>query len=144
MKRILLFIGLMSCLTIPSSLSAQVVDSTVCDILANPQSYDGKIVRIKGLVIAGFEEFAVEGSGCNQMVNAIWLDYPEGTKGKAGPAAFLRLQLAAKLPGPLYGDLISRTIADTAVDQFCPPRCEEIAEIDTIAKTKQIECVQLH
>lgn len=92
MKRILLFIGLLSCLTIAPSLSAQVVDSTVCDILANPQSYDGKIVRVKGVVIAGFEEFAIEGLGCNQVVNAIWLDYPEGTKGKAGPAAFLRLQ----------------------------------------------------
>lgn len=98
MKRILLLIGLMICLTIPSSLSAQVVDSTVCDILANPQSYDGKIVRVKGVVIAGFEEFAIEGPGCNQVVNAIWLDYPEGTKGKAGPVAFLRLQLGKNYP----------------------------------------------
>lgn len=98
MKRILLFIGLMSCLTTPSSLPAQVVDSTVCDILANPQSYDGKIVRVKGVVIAGFEEFAIEGPGCNQEANAIWLDYPEGTKGKAGPAAFLRLQLGKNYP----------------------------------------------
>ena len=74
------------------------MDSTVCDILANPQSYNGKIVRIKGIVIAGFEEFAVKGSGCNQAVNALWLAYPEGTKGKAGPAAFLGLQLAKNHP----------------------------------------------
>lgn len=93
MKRTHFFIMLLSCLMIPSSLSAQIMDSTVCDILANPQSFDGKIVRIKGVVIAGFEEFAIKGSGCNQMINAIWLAYPEGTKGKAGPAAFLRLQL---------------------------------------------------
>jgi hypothetical protein len=98
MKRILLFVGLMSCLMIPASLSAQIVDSTVCDILANPPSFDGKVVRIKGVVIAGFEEFAIKGSGCNQMVNAIWLAYPEGTKGKAGPAAFLRLQLGKNHP----------------------------------------------
>jgi len=78
---------------IPYPLPAQIMDSTVCDILANPQSFDGKIVRIKGVVIAGFEEFAIKGSGCNQVINAIWLAYPEGTKGKAGPAAFLRLQL---------------------------------------------------
>src|ERR1700690_3993637 len=93
MKRSLLFIALMSCLMVPSSLSAQIVDSTVCDILANPQSFDGKIVRVKGVVIAGFEEFAIKGSGCNQVINAIWLAYPEGTKGKAGPVAFLQLQL---------------------------------------------------
>ena len=98
MKWVLLLVGLMSCLTIPPSRSAQAVDSTVCDILANPQSYDGKIVRIKGIVVAGFEEFAIEGPGCTQAINAIWVDYPEGTKGKAGPAAFLRLQLAKNNP----------------------------------------------
>jgi hypothetical protein len=93
MNRSLLFLGILSSLIIPSSASAQVVESTVCDILANPRSFDGKIVRIKGVVTSGFEEFAIEGSGCNQIVNAIWLTYPEGTKGKAGPSAFLRLQL---------------------------------------------------
>ena len=98
MKRIVLFFVLMSCLSIPSFLSAQIMDSSVCDILANPQSFDGKIVRIKGVVIAGFEEFALKGSGCNQVINAIWLAYPEGTKGKAGPAAFLRLQLGKNHP----------------------------------------------
>src|SRR5271155_4528949 len=98
MKCILLFVGLTSCLMISPSLSAQIIDSTVCDILANPQSFDGKIVRIKGVVIAGFEEFAIKGSGCNQMVNAIWLAYPEGTKGKAAPVAFLRLQLGKNHP----------------------------------------------
>jgi hypothetical protein len=98
MKRIFILAGLMSCLTIPSSASAQIVDTTVCDILANPQSFDGKIVRIKGVVIAGFEEFAIKGADCNQLVNAIWLAYPEGTKGKAGPAALLRLQLAKNHP----------------------------------------------
>ncbi len=98
MKHTLFLLLLMSCLMLPSSLSAQAVDSTVCDILANPQSFDGKIVRIKGVVIAGFEEFAIKGPDCNQMVNAIWLAYPKGTKGKAGPAALLRLQLAKNNP----------------------------------------------
>ena len=43
---------------------------------------------------AGFDEFVVKDAGCNQSVNAIWIAYPEGTKGKAGPAAFMQLQLA--------------------------------------------------
>jgi hypothetical protein len=98
MKRTFLFLVLMGFLMIPSSVLAQIVDSTVCDILTNPTSYDGKIVRIKGTVIAGFEEFAIAGPGCNQAVNAIWLSYPEGTKGKAGPAAFLQLQLGKNNP----------------------------------------------
>lgn len=97
MKRILLRIAVLSCLLVPPSL-AQTVDTTVCDILSNPESFDGKIVRIKGVAIAGFEEFAIQGKGCNQAVNAIWLEYPEGTKGKAGPAAFLRLQLGKNNP----------------------------------------------
>jgi hypothetical protein len=42
-------------------------------------------VRIKGVVIAGFEEFAIKGSDCKQIVNAIWLAYPEGDKRKGGP-----------------------------------------------------------
>lgn len=99
MKSILPFFLAMSCaMTLPSSLAAQVTDSTVCDILANPQSFDGKIVRIKGLVVAGFEEFAINGAGCGHAVNAIWLAYPEGTKAKAGPVTFLRLQLAKNHP----------------------------------------------
>jgi hypothetical protein len=98
MERAPLFALLMACLIFPCSLSGQVVDSTVCTILAHPQSFDGKIVRIKGTVVAGFEEFAVKGQGCNQAVNAIWLAYPKGTSAKAGPAALLRLQLAKNSP----------------------------------------------
>jgi hypothetical protein len=94
MKRAFLFLAVTTCLTISPSGRAQTIDAAVYDILANPQSFDGKIVRIKGVVIAGFEEFAIKGSDCNQPVNAIWLAYPSGTKGKAGPLAFLQLQLA--------------------------------------------------
>jgi len=73
-----------------------VVDVAACDILANPQSFDGKTVRIKGTVVAGFEEFAIKASGCNQ--GAIWLAYPEGTKAKAGPVAVVQLQLGRNSP----------------------------------------------
>jgi hypothetical protein len=126
MTRFLLFILLMGCLTIPSSLSAQVTDSTVCDILANPQSFDGKIVRIKGVVIAGFEEFAIKGSGCNQAINAIWLAYPEGTKGKAGPAAFLRLQL---------GKNSSATVANVSRAPMMLVRNKDFKEFDNFLST---------
>ena len=88
MKRILVWIVALGWLLIPLSLRAQMVDATVCDILSNPQSFDGKIVQVKGVAVAGFEEFAIQGTGCTQVVNAIWLAYPEGTRGKAGPAAY--------------------------------------------------------
>jgi hypothetical protein len=95
-KRISLFgcFVLLGLFGVPASLSAQSIDATVCDILANPQSFDGKIVRVKGTVAAGFEEFSIKGSDCHLKVNAIWLSYPKGTGGKAGPAASVRLQLA--------------------------------------------------
>jgi hypothetical protein len=38
---------------------------------------------------------------CNQHINAIWLAYPEGTKGKAGPAAFVQLQLGRNNPAAI-------------------------------------------
>src|SRR5579872_3469295 len=104
MKRILTFFFLVGCLAVPGRLSAQIVDSTVCEILAAPQSFDGKFVRVRGTVIAGFEEFAVRGSNCNQAVNAIRLAYPQDTKGKAGPAALVRLRLAKNNPAAVAGN----------------------------------------
>src|ERR1700688_1371869 len=98
MKRIWIGIFLVFCSMFAKALPAQVVDASVCEILANPVSFDGKMVRIMGTVAAGFDEFIIQGPGCNQLVNAIWLSYPEGTKGKAGPAAFVQLQLGRNNP----------------------------------------------
>jgi hypothetical protein len=83
------------------SVAAQIVDASVCEILANPQSFDGKIVRVKGVASAGFDDFAVKEATCSQSINGIWLAYPEGTKGKAGPAALLELQLARNNDAPV-------------------------------------------
>jgi len=82
-------------------LHAQAVDTTVCDILKDPQSFNGKIVRIKGTVSVGFDQFVVKGPECGQHVNAIWLDYPEYTEAKAGPAALLQLQPAHNFSGTI-------------------------------------------
>src|SRR5258708_39853269 len=78
---------------------AQAVDAKVCDILAHPKDFDGKMVRLTGIVAAGFDEFVVRDTGCKQSVNAIWIDYPTGTKAKAGPIAAITLQLAKNSPG---------------------------------------------
>jgi hypothetical protein len=96
MKRLLAFalVCAFSC-----CLHAQVVDATVCDILKNPPSFDGKIVRIKGTVTAGLDQFVIKGADCGELLNGIWLSYPEGTKAKAGPAAFLQLQPARNFAG---------------------------------------------
>lgn len=82
-------------------LHAQTVDTTVCEVLKNPQAFNGKTVRIKGTVVADFAQFVIKGEGCGQKVNGIWLSYPEGTKGKAGPAAVLEYQAARNFTGTL-------------------------------------------
>ena len=89
---------LLLCFAMIAPLAGQIADVSICDILATPQSFDGKIVRVRGTVTAGFDEFAMKDAGCNQSVSAVWLAYPEGTKGKAGPAAFVQLQLGRNNP----------------------------------------------
>jgi hypothetical protein len=90
----LAFAGIFSC-----GLHAQIVDTTVCGILDNPQSFNGKIVRVKGTVSAGFDTFMIKGDGCDHKVSGIWLSYPEGTKAKSGPAAMVQIQAASNFTG---------------------------------------------
>jgi hypothetical protein len=97
MKRIValaLFVCASAC-----GLLAQAVDTTVCDVLKNPESFNGKIVRLKGTVVSGLDQFIIRGDGCGQQVNAIWLAYPPGSKGKAGPLVVLQLQAAHNFAG---------------------------------------------
>lgn len=96
MKRLL---ASLSVFAFTCCLHAQAVDTTVCEILKNPVSFDGKIVRIKGTVEAGFDQFVVKGADCGQKVNNIWLAYPEGTKTKSGAALVLELQPAKNFSG---------------------------------------------
>src|SRR5208283_5651345 len=103
MKRLVVLSGLL--LAFGCGLHAQAaapVDVNVCDVVKNPASFDGKMVRIKGTVVAGFDEFAIKDAtdpNCGFQVNAIWLSYPQGTKGKAGPAAMVQVQPARNFSG---------------------------------------------
>ena len=58
MKHCFVLAGLFS--GIGLGLHAQVMDVTVCDVVKKPASYDGKMVRIKGTVIVGFDEFSIK------------------------------------------------------------------------------------
>lgn len=97
MNRILL--GIMCIFMGVAAARAQTVDTKVCDILAHPADFNGKIVRLTGTVVAGFDEFMIRDTSCKQSVNAIWLAYPTGTKAKAGPVAVITLRLARNSPG---------------------------------------------
>lgn len=96
MKRILT----LSCtVALTCCLHAQTVDTTVCEILKDPVAFNGKIVKLKGTVEAGFNQFVVKGADCGQKLDAIWLAYPEGAKAKAGAALVLELQPAKNFTG---------------------------------------------
>jgi hypothetical protein len=97
MKRALTFVFVLgfSC-----CLYAQALDTTVCEILDHPQSFNGKIVRIKATAAASFAQFVIKGADCGINTNRnIWLAYPEGTKAKAGPAVQVHLQPAHNYAG---------------------------------------------
>jgi hypothetical protein len=124
MKRLLAlaFAGVLSC-----GLHAQTVDTTVCDVLKNPQSFNGKMVRIKGTVAAGFDTFVIKGEGCGHKVNDIWLAYPEGTKAKSGPAAVVQIQAASNFTGTVP------TVSQTPVS--IDKKDKEFKQFDSLLST---------
>jgi hypothetical protein len=97
-------------------LHAQVVDTTVCEVLKNPTSFNGKTVRIKGTVASDFDQFAVQSGACGLKVNAIWLSYPEGAKAKSGPAALLQLQPASNFAGTVAAEQRAPVTLDKSKD----------------------------
>ena len=80
-------------------LHAQAVDTTVCNVLKNPSSLNGKTVRIKGTVKVSYDQFVIADGDCGLPVNGIWLDYPAGSKAKSGPLAVITLQPAHNFAG---------------------------------------------
>jgi len=105
MKRFVVLIGLL--LAFGCGLHAQAaapVDVKVCDVVKSPASFDGKMVRIKGTVVAGFDEFVIKDAtdpNCGFPVNGIWLSYPQGSKAKSGPVAIVTAQPAHNFAGTL-------------------------------------------
>jgi len=96
MKRLL---AAMFLCAVALSLHAQAVEATVCDILKDPQGFNGKTVKIKATVRAGLDEFAVVDTSCGLPENAIWLSYPEGTNARSGPIAMVELQPGRNFAG---------------------------------------------
>ncbi len=103
MKSFLALCGLF--LAVGSSLHAQAaapMDVKVCDVVKSPAQFNGKIVRITGTVVAGFDQFVIKDapdSNCGFQVNAIWLSYPQGSKAKSGPVAMVTVLPAHNFAG---------------------------------------------
>ena len=59
----------------------------LCDLLRNPNTYDGQRLRVRGDVNRDFEDFSVHGTECgSQVAHPIWLQYGDD-KTNAGAEA---------------------------------------------------------
>jgi len=116
MKR-LFFLALLAVASV-STIHAQAVDANVCDIVKKPHDFNGKTVRLKGIVFAGFDSFIIKdpSGDCGFPVDAIWLDYPAGTKAKAGPAAVLHIQPAHNYAGSYQAPTRAAVVLDKSKD----------------------------
>lgn len=97
MKRLFVLAFLLSALACGAS--AQAVDTTVCAVLKDPASFNGKTVRIKGTVVASFDQFIITDGDCGKDADGIWLAYPQGTKAKSGPVMMVEVAPAHNFAG---------------------------------------------
>jgi len=61
MTRMFFLAALAGYLALSPVITAQIVDATVCEIVSNPQSFDGKLVRVKGVVTGRFRGICDQG-----------------------------------------------------------------------------------
>jgi hypothetical protein len=133
MKRIII-LALFACASV-CGLKAQVVDTTVCAIMQNPTSFDGKIVRVKGIAVGGLDNFIIKDSKpCGLPVDAIWLAYPMGTKAHAGPAAMVEVSPAHNYDGPYKA--VTRTPVTLQRDK-------DFEKFDSTMSTEHIPSAQM-
>jgi hypothetical protein len=68
--------------------SEDAVDVTVCKLLANPDAYDHKLVRVSGRASFAFEDFKLTSTKCpvRRGGGGIWLDYGGTLKSRAIPS----------------------------------------------------------
>ncbi len=80
------------------------VEATPCDVLSRPMEFNGKTVRVSGTVQTGLDDFVLRAPGCSgtplSSPQAIWIDYPRGTHGKAGPAMRIALAVSGAAATP--------------------------------------------
>jgi hypothetical protein len=53
----------------------------VCQLMANPDAFDGKMITVRVAIAIGFEDFEMVASQCRRRAaNGIWLEYARGPK----------------------------------------------------------------
>ena len=85
---------------------------TVCQLLADPPSYDHKLVKVTGRVWFAFEEFTLNADNCQGRTGAIWLDYGGTVKSGAIPEGWTR-----RREKPLVIEGITTTLVEDSAFQ---------------------------
>ncbi len=53
----------------------------VCQLMANPDSFDNKLITVRVRIVIGIEDFEMAASDCQTLAaNGIWLEYARGLK----------------------------------------------------------------
>jgi hypothetical protein len=59
--------------------SNHAIKAMLCDVVKDPERFNGKMVSVRGLVQIGFEDFELSASACKgPKIDGVWLEYGKG------------------------------------------------------------------
>lgn len=61
---------------VPKAVQPKPIETSVCEILENPSSFNNKLVKVRGHVSVSFEYSTLEGEGCS---DALWFALADGS-----------------------------------------------------------------
>jgi hypothetical protein len=68
-------------LALAQTKSDQPIQTTVCELVKSPASFNGKIITLRGPVQIAFEDFGLSASDCTEKkIDYLWLEYGRGPK----------------------------------------------------------------
>ena len=96
---------------------AQAIRTTVCKVVPNPISYNGKIVSIRGTVTLDLESFEIEDPNCKGK--GIVLSYPHDLGMKPKPS----FQLRRDVEFDRFSELVRARAQNLVVESLRVPLC---------------------
>src|SRR5712692_1995810 len=80
MKRAIVLLSFVCASALTCLAGDDVSDASVCQILANPMAYDGKMVRVRGRAVLAYQDFELSAKECDAEKPGIWLEYGSGPR----------------------------------------------------------------
>lgn len=79
---------------------ADAISTSLCEIAKDPPAFDGRLVRVRGTIVSGFEVFTLTDQTCGSDFR-IWLDDADSPPSAATEYALISSLAAAKQPEKL-------------------------------------------